>query len=381
MAAPYALTHALARNLSNLPGWRTRRHIVVFLVDDYGSIRMSSRGGYDKLLRSGVRIEHCRYNRYESIESNDDLEQLFGVLSGHHDTNGKNPVFTPLAIVANPDFKKIEENNYECYYWEPFTDTLKRYPAHDRVYDLWQQGIRQRIFVPEFHGREHLNVKRWMHDMRRGVPATRMAFQLGVTGIGADQAEGLSGDYQAAFDLDEPEDWKMHGTIVEEGLGLFERLFGYRASFFTPPNGSYSHRLDGILEKAGIKLINVSRYDKEPMGQGRTRNRFHYIGQRNRMGQRYIIRTAQFEPSEGHGVDWVDKCLAAMARAFRWGKPAIISSHRVNFCGDLVPENRANGLRQLDRLLAAILKSWPNVEFMPMRELGTLLVETAGAQR
>jgi hypothetical protein len=33
----------LSRNLSNLPGWRTNRHIIVMESDDWGSIRMSIR--------------------------------------------------------------------------------------------------------------------------------------------------------------------------------------------------------------------------------------------------------------------------------------------------------------------------------------------------
>ena len=33
----------VSRNLSNLPGWRTKRHIIVIESDDWGSIRMSSK--------------------------------------------------------------------------------------------------------------------------------------------------------------------------------------------------------------------------------------------------------------------------------------------------------------------------------------------------
>lgn len=337
---------------------------------------MPSRDAYASLVTCGLSLGSCRYNRYDSIESNDDLELLFEILCRYRDRLGNHPAFTPLALVANPDFARIEADRYERYHCEPFTETLKGYPVHDRVYDLWKEGIGNRLFVPEFHGREHLNVRRWIEDLRKGVAATRRAFQVGVTGIGMDQAEGLSGDYQAAFDLDQPEDWTMHEEIVRDGLGLFRKLFGYEASFFTPPNGLYSHKLDETLKVRGIEFINAGRCDVEPRGRGRTRWRFRYMGQRNKKGQRYLIRTAQFEPSEECGVDWVDRCLAGMAIAFRWGKPAIISSHRVNFCGYLVPDNRSRGLRELDRLLAQILTHWPDAEFLTMRELRALMAGT-----
>ena len=44
-----ALKQNLLRNLSNLPGWRTRRHIVVIESDDWGSIRMASHESFRRL--------------------------------------------------------------------------------------------------------------------------------------------------------------------------------------------------------------------------------------------------------------------------------------------------------------------------------------------
>ena len=51
-----ALKQNLLRNLSNLPGWRTRRHIVVIESDDWGSIRMASHESFRRLreLLAGI---------------------------------------------------------------------------------------------------------------------------------------------------------------------------------------------------------------------------------------------------------------------------------------------------------------------------------------
>jgi len=59
--------------------------------------------------------------------------------------------------------------------------------------------------------------------------------------------------------------------------------------------------------------------------------------------------------------------------AFRWKKPAVISSHRVNYIGRLRPENRTNGLKKLEALLQSIIAKWPDVEFMTSVELGDLI--------
>jgi len=73
------------------------------------------------------------------------------------------------------------------------------------------------------------------------------------------------------------------------------------------------------------------------------------------------------------GKDWVNSCLNDIDMAFRWNKPAIISSHRVNYIGALDPGNRENGLSQLKQLLKEVVSRWPDVEFMTSAELGDLI--------
>jgi hypothetical protein len=64
--------------------------------------------------------------------------------------------------------------------------------------------------------------------------------------------------------------------------------------------------------------------------------------------------------------------------AFRWNRPAIISSHRVNFCGHIDPANRAKGLGDLRVLLKKIVEKWPDVEFMSAGELSDLIRASHG---
>lgn len=359
----------LLRNFASIPGWKTDRKLILFVVDDYGSIRMSSKSAFSALEKSGINLGSNRYNRYETIESNSDLGLLFEVLTKYKDKNGNHPVFTPLVCVANPDFDKIRSADFQEYFYEPFTETLKKYPEHDRVYELWKQGIEQKIFLPQFHGREHLNIKRWMADLKAGVKSTHLAFDQRLFGIGPLDASDIKMEYQAAFDLDSTEDLLAQEGILIDGLALFEKVTGYKATYFTPANALFSHRLELTLKRQGINMVNVGKFDHEPLGNGKYRYAFHYLGQRNKSGQRYIVRNALFEPNEPVHFSWVDRCLKDIELAFRWHKPAIISSHRVNFCGYLDPEYRAKGLLQLDTLLDAIIRNWPEAEFVTTNTL------------
>ncbi len=378
-----SLKSKILRDVSNIPGWRTDRKLVVIESDDWGSVRMSSTEAFEKLKLQGVDESNNHYNRFDSIESNEDLKQLFDVLKLHKDKNGNHPVITCVGIVANPDFEQIRCNGFSSYVYEPFTETLKRYPAHDEVYDLYKKGIQEHLFVPIFHGREHLNVSRWMNALQIGHKTTHAAFEQGVTGVYC----GINGEkvpnYQAAFDVDESGDILPLKEVLSTGLDLFENLFGYTAEYFVPTNGPFNNELETILYEKGVRFINSAKIQREPLGNGKYKRNFRFLGKKNQFGQLYITRNCFFEPSSMEhkaDTDWISNCLSEIESAFRWRKPAVISSHRVNYMGFLHPENRQRGLSQMNMLLSEMLKRWPDIEFVTSVELGNIIFESGNGR-
>ncbi len=368
---------SLMRNLSNLPGWRSKRRIVVIESDDWGSIRMPSKEAYSQLMMQGVRVDRNYCTRYDSLERNDDLAALYEVLSSFQDKNGNHPAFTALCIMANPDFDKIREDDFQAYHYEPFTETLKRYgPEHQQVLQLWREGLSKNLFRPQFHGREHLNVHAWMHGLKAGWKVTRLAFELGLTGIPPAIAGEDRMEYQAAFNLSHPKEKEYLRQVIREGTQLFEKFLGYRASFFVPTNGYLNNELEPTLKECGIRYLNSRKIQEEPLGEGKYRKNFRYLGKKNKLGQAYLTRNAFFEPSKPSRADWVGSCLQEIQIAFKWQKPAVISSHRANYTGRIEPGNRDRGLSLLRELLASVLKQWPDVEFMTSDQLGRLITNT-----
>lgn len=366
----------ILRNISNIPGWSTCRKIVVIESDDWGSVRMSSREAFERLKKAGIDESNNHYNLYDALECNDDLTFLFETLCRYKDKTGRHPVMTGVNIVANPDLKKIKADGFKKYYFEPFTETLKRYPSHNKVYDLYKIGIDERLFFPIFHGREHLNVQRWMSALQFGHKTTHLAFNQGVTGVYC----GVNGEqvpnYQAAFDIDSSCDIEPLKNVIDTGLDLFEHIFGYKSRYFVPTNGPFNNELEAILHEKGVCFINSAKIQNEPLGNGDFKRNFRYLGKKNKFGQVYITRNCFFEPSSMEypaNTDWVGNCLKEIESAFRWRKPAVISTHRVNYAGFLYPENRKNGLTKLEELLSGMLKKWPEIEFMTSVELGDLM--------
>jgi len=364
----------IGSTIKNLLGWKTKRKIVVIESDDWGSIRMSSNEAIKKLTSYGANLSSSRYDLYDSIECNEDLEQLFNLLTSFKDANNKSPVFTGVNVVANPDFDKIKEANFKQYFYEPFTETLKKYPQHDKVYNLWKKGISERLMVPQFHGREHLNVNRWMRALQSESSGELKAFDLGVTGLSNITFPEFKSEYQGAFEIEFTSDLESQAEVLRTGTQLFEQLFGYKATAFTPTNGPFSSTLEPVLKECGINLIQTARVIyKEPLGNGKIKKRFRYMGKKNYLGQRYLTRNCVFEPNENLGFDWFDFCMPRIEQAFKYHNPVIITTHRVNYTGFLNKENREKSLAELARLLKGILSKWPDVEFMTTAELGDLM--------
>lgn len=106
----FKLRKQFKANLRNIPGWRINKRIVVFEFDDWGAIRMRSEEDKKALEKKGFDFTGQDFNTYDALESNDDLVQLFEVLSLYKDEHGNHPVITAVSIVGNPDFRKIKES-------------------------------------------------------------------------------------------------------------------------------------------------------------------------------------------------------------------------------------------------------------------------------
>lgn len=356
-------------NLSNLPGWRTKRKIVVIESDDWGSIRMPSKQAYKQLTDVGLNLsvgDSARYNRFDTLASKEDLTELFGLLSEFKDVKGNPPIITAVSVVANPDFEKIKSSNFQRYFYEPFTATLDRYNLKDS-FQAWQLGIYEKLFYPQFHAREHLNVASWMRALQKNDKMTHLAFDHGFWGFRNKNSSPVN--FQAAFDLEHPDDLNMQKQILTDGLSLFENIHGYKATFFVPPNGPVNNEVIRLASQLGISFISTAKIQKEPVGNNKFRTRFHYLGQKMTSGSIYLTRNAFFEPSDT-GKDWIDACMHDIAKAFKYRKPAVISTHRVNYIGAHSPQNRTNGLNALKLLLSRMLKVWPDIEFLTSDKLG-----------
>ena len=340
--------------------FRTSRHIVVFESDDWGSIRMSNKAAWNELLARGYSVDKRPYERYDILESPDDIMALFTVLHKYKDSRGHHPVITANMLMANPDFDKIRENGFRRYEYELIENTYNRYYGNDKVLYMMREGLKEGLFMPQSHGREHFNVPLWMQALQSHDEDTMTAFEYRICGIAPKSHPDQGNQTMAALRAINEQEQKEMDSIVKDGLRLFENLWGFASKSFVAPTYSWNERTEKVLSEGGVSLIQAARFSKASFGQP---SQYYYTGQENQFGQVYSIRNCIFEPANASG-DEADSALSQIEHAFRQNKLAIVCTHRINYVGGLNEYNRTKNLRLLDNLLKGILNRWPDVEFM-----------------
>ena len=367
------------KELYNIPGWRTKRHLVVIESDDWGSVRMPSREVYEEFLKRGILVDNDPYCKYDNLATKEDLASLFEVLYSVKDANGNPAVITANCVVANPDFQKIKDADFKEYYFEPFTETLEKYPNHDGAFEMWKQGMDAGIFHPQFHGREHLNVKKWLDVLQKGESPTMTAFELGTFGLTQHVDPSIKEYYMGAFNSGLDEDIKKYNVILKEGLDLFEKIFGYKSESFIATTYEWSPKIEPCLVENGVRYIQGAITQKIPLGNDANVKfvKRGFQGTKTKAGLIRLFRNCFYEPSTNPNFDYFGDCMNRIRIAFKWGKAANICAHRVNFIGSIFKENTDKNLPEFKRLLQEIKKNWPDVEFVTSDQLGEI-IENSG---
>ena len=360
------------KHVLNFPGKRLAKKYIIFESDDWGSERIPSLNELKYLKSCGFNIHSNPFNYLDSLESGDDLSALFETLIKFKDSQGNHPVITANSVVANPDFEKIMASGYQEYHYESIVDTYQKKKNCENSFSLIQEGMSSGIFHPQFHGREHLNVQQWLNTLQSGNNLLLKAFNAGIYAIDIKNSTYSRANFTAAFDRDSEREVSLHREIINEGISLFNKIFGYVPESFIAPCYIWYPELESILLEKGIKYIQGLPIQYVPSNNKRYKKKYHYQGEKNKRMQRYFVRNCFFEPALNHGIISIDEIMKRLKIIFYWGKPAIIGTHRINFIGSLNEDNRKRNLEQLSLLIKKILKHYPDAEFTTTDKLGKL---------
>lgn len=363
--------------VKNILGWKTDRKLIVFSVDDYGNCRLDSKKAYLNLISKGLK-ENSRFDRYDSLETTQDLEMLFDTLSSVKDINGNYPKFTCYSLPCNLNFEAILESNFNNYYYELLPETFEklsfRHPSkYAHAWDLWKQGMNSKLLVPEFHGREHLNYAEYKFQLANNFDSIKLLFENRSYSF-LPEATG-NRMYTAAFSFNKKEETESFSEIISSGIIAFEKTFSKSPVVFTPPAQQFPPFLESSLKVHGLKAIDRPFFTKVHLGNGEFKRKMTLTEFNKEIGIYNLVRNVVFEPTDDNQYDSVEHALNQIEIAFNCKRPANISSHRVNFCGLLDESNRLEGLKSLKLLINRIITKWPDAEFISASELVSIMDE------
>jgi hypothetical protein len=368
----------ISRNIVSTLGKRTNRKILVIESDDWGSIRMPSKKAYDNLLKAGIPVNKCSYNIYDSLETSEDIEVLSDLCQSFKDNNGNPLKVTANFIMANPDFEKIQADNFEKYHFRDLTETYQFYQGNTKTIDSVYEAIKKSVIVPQLHGREHLQVNHWLFALRANDVETKRAFDNGVWGHPSAYEKKFGINFSSAFHITTEKELVFAKESIVDASKLFENHFGFTSQTFIAPRFIWPLELESTFVLVGINALQgklVQLYSKIGIENKRLHQKINWMGKLNKSELKYLIRNVFFEPTQKPSFAWEIDAMKRIDTAFFWGKPAVISMHRLNFMGGFSEENRNNGLNRLSSLIHAVLKKYPEVEFLSSNELSDLVYE------
>ena len=366
----------LAKNYVNARGWKTNHKYLIIESDDWGAIRMPSLEVYQKLMENSIPVDKFSFDKHDSLESEEDLNALFNVLTSVEDSKGNPAVLTAYQVMANPNFEAIEKNGRTKYVYETILETYKRNPHTQNSFALIQKGMQMGVFIPQFHGREHIHVRRWMEAINSESSKEQLAYQNQaiISTYGIDDVKPYKKDYFKGFDYETGNEAKEIEDIHRDGLRLFKDIFGIDSLTFTAQGSVLGNHMYPILKQEGVRLI--PGFQLHPNGNLSYKTINKFWGQKTKFNQTYWRRNILFEPSSNQNLDWVKKCLIEIEIAFRWGKPAILSPHRMNFIGSIFEDNRKISLNKLEILLKSAIQKWPDIQFISSAKLAEIILQS-----
>lgn len=356
----------------NSLGFHCVRPIMVIESDDWGSTRVPSTDVLEAFQQKYPHYELNHYQANDTLDSAKDLISLAELLRCFENDAGGAPLITLNYAMANPLF---DDDNHLLglpFIYEPVWDTYWREQGKGTSsLDLMRSGAYSDVFKPQLHGREHLNVTAW----RKGIAqseALEWAYRQRMTGLDMGVYNGLDALNEDNSDISFTE-------YLVDAYRLFNECFGFAPKSFIPPCYTISKREERTLASLGVRVLQSGMKVNRSIPKRRFIGIPTPMGSKAAEGQIRLVRNVQFEPSrELYGGACID---AVVQQAFREIKrvidgqqPAIVCSHRVNYVGGISEKNREQSLECLNQLLTAVLRQYPNIQFLSSDELGSLIL-------
>jgi hypothetical protein len=360
--------------LSKAADWLHRRRtkvrlsapVMAMLSDDWGA-------------------DHVGYYGHETPA---DLLRLADVLAAHPDASHHPAVLSANMVCMEPDFEAIGRAGFQRY------SARDAYAGRPEMLAAWDRLRQRGVISQEFHGRDHFNAAMWLDELRAGQADFVEAFRTGKVLFKSPSWERLVAEKPCRamlarefIDCRRSPSVPIPATVqagrVREGVGAFERLFGFRPRCAVASGAAFDAGTEFAWARADIEYCHAPGYNRvclDAAGDFELQPRFY--GEHTEAGLNILIGNAEYEP--GNEASEVDRAVAAakatadvIGRALARREPVFMATHAQNYYGD--QRKTSANLAGLDALLATVRRRFPDLLFAATRDLADLIYYPARA--
>ncbi len=323
---------------------RVKERIVVIESDDWGLQRARQAEALDWVAHKYGKDKFSRWTT-DAMESAEDMNALFDVLSHYQNKFEKPPIFTTNFITHNADIDATGNLTFRSL--SESTATIR---------EIYMTGISARYIYPQFHGFSHFNTSSLADYVL--TDDAREDHENGFL-LAKSTIRGSLNFLHGEFSKENPNLIKD----FEAGLLEFRNYFGFSSLSVIPPTFVFDTNWLTLLKQNGIKYLQAGNRLRNS-----NNSRCYYPLLRKKNGIIWGIRNARLDPHPQYKFGF-EECLANIDLAFTYQLPAVIDLHRVNISGRYPSSYRELTLWHLNKLLKAILKRWPDTQFLTTVEL------------
>ena len=359
-------------------GLKTNKKIVVFESDDWGSDRNFSKENLDKLLLMHPEFMPDCYQKFDTLETEDDVRELKNVLLSYLGADNRPAVFTLNFATFNLDVDEMKNAKLKEIKFIPFQLYYKIKNGNEKVLEEVLDGKSKNCFSYELHSREHINSGTLLSDIKEGNKLVADAFNLKIVGVNSENYCGMD-----VLNTSNKNSLKILGDAMDE----FRKVFGKTSESYIAPCYVWKPSDEKVLEKLGVKYLQGKIFQNLPINKDRYKKKCHKFGEKSKNANLYYFyRNCFFEPTrdrlKGKSDDEIlKKTMQEIGIAFRCKKPAVVCTHRVNYVGGIVKENRISNLKLLKQLLEQIKQKYPDVIFKSSTKMCKEIIAENGGKK
>jgi len=339
--------------LRPVKGFQFSRPIVLFHSDDWGLIGIRDLVGFRKLKDGGLELGDQPYDFY-SLETAEDLYRLYEVLLRHRDSIGRPPCFVFNFIVSNVNFPKVTDSGFRSLELMSLDEGFPGRWQRSGLLEAYREGIQCGLIYPAFHGLTHFCLRvaeRTLNDQGDRGGLLRKIYAADTPFI-PERMRWISFEYRDDSG-DEGSGWLDLATqqkLIQEGVGLFERIFG----FFPTSACAPGYRMNQDTRRGWALMgIRVAHYG--PALQMAP----HF----DESGLLMVHRNVPFEPALEEDHTNLLRVLNQANECFRAGRPITVCMHSVNF-HSTIKNNRDQTLQHLDHFLGMLERKYEDLLYV-----------------